>query len=201
MLELEQLPDPMSLTATNLVMQRAVHIPLAFSVLVFGACEGSTQTILEDDSMALARAESWTRVTDPALDVFADQRPADAICDDCGWGFDPVFQSLVVQTDVCDYLTLRQLTLEPLEPGDVVEIDGFHGVLVAEEPATGYMALALDGEIVWEFRAPIPSDAAIIDEQFTVDRSYPLGTDLQFHVHNHGPNTWDLIAVLVTHAP
>lgn len=145
--------------------------------------------------------DGWERVTDASLDVFADQRPPGAVCDDAGWNYDPLYMSLAVGTDLCDYPTFRQPTLEPLEPGDVVDIDAFHGVLTAEGPAEGYMAIAIDGEIVWELSVPIPADAAVIDGQFTVDRSFPLGSEMQFHVHNHGPNGWDLLAVLVTHSP
>lgn len=33
----------------------------------------------------LVNMDSWERVTDASLDVFADQRPPDAVCDDAGW--------------------------------------------------------------------------------------------------------------------
>ena len=145
--------------------------------------------------------DGWERVTDPSLDVFADQRPPDAVCDDAGWNYDPLYMALAVGTDVCDYPTFSQLTLEPLEPGDVIDIDGFHGVLTAEMPAEGYMGIAIDGEIVWELSVQIPSDVAVIEGQIMVDRSFPLGSEMQFHLHNHGPNGWDLQMVQVTHAP
>lgn len=148
----------------------------------------------------LANMDDWVRVTDASRDVFADQRPAEAVCDDTGWLFDPELMVVEVRTGLCDYLTLSQPTLESLEPGDRIDVLGLHGALWHEESAEGYMAIAIDGEIVWELSVSIPNDAAIIDEQFTVDRFVALGSEMQFHVHNHGINTWDLAEVLVTHA-
>jgi hypothetical protein len=154
----------------------------------------------DSEPVPLVIPDGWTRVTDASLDRFADLRPADAICDDAGWNYDPLYRSLAVGTDVCDYPTFSQLTLEPLEPGDVVEIIGLHGPLTAAQPTEGYLAIAIDGEIVWELTVPIPADAAVIEGQFTVEQSFPLGSEVQYHLHNHGPNGWDLIDVLVTHA-
>jgi hypothetical protein len=148
--------------------------------------------------MRLADVESWVRVTDPGIDVFADQRPADASCDDAGYFYDPFAQSLEIETELCNYLTVAQPSLAPLNPGDVVTIHAFHDVLTAPEAAEGYLGLAIGGELEWEFHVAIPSDVGVIEEEFTIDRALPAGTDLQFHVHNHGPNTWELIAIMVT---
>jgi hypothetical protein len=153
----------------------------------------------EPEPVAIVNADFWTRVVDPTLDVFADQRPPDAVCDDAGWGVDIFQQSIEVYTDVCDYPTLSQPSLEPIEPGDVVDILAFHYVLTAPEPSEGYMAIAIDGEIVWEVTSAIPNDPVVFEPSFTADRSFPLGSEVQFHVHNHGPNTWELVSVLVTH--
>ena len=154
----------------------------------------------EPEPVRLVEFDGWVRVTDPSVDAFADQRPPDAVCDDAGYYADPIAQTLEVQTEVCDYVTLRQDTLAALEPGDVVTVFAFHDVLTAPEPAQGYLGIALDGQIEWELDVPIPGDAASIEQAFTIDRSLPAGTELQFHVHNHGPNTWELLAVMATPA-
>jgi hypothetical protein len=175
----------------------------AARVMVALALAGCTERPepFDPTPVPLADMNAWVRVTDASHDVFADQRPPEAVCDDTGWYFEPMLMSLEVLTGLCDYVTLSQPTLEPLEPGDVIDILGLHGALWAAEPAEGYMAIAIDGVIVWELTVSIPNDAAVIDEQFTVDRSVPLGSDMQFHVHNHGLNSWDLTEVMITHAP
>ena len=177
---------------------RLLLIPLALSGCPGQPNEPDDEDPSDPEPVELVRYDAWERVTEPSADAFADQRPADAVCDDAGWFADPIAQTLEIQTEVCDYVTLRQPTLAAIEPGDVVTVFAFHDLLTAPEPAQGYLALALDGEIEWEFAVPIPGDAASIEEQFTIDRSIPAGTELQFHVHNHGPNTWELLAVLVT---
>lgn len=146
----------------------------------------------------LAEPEGWVRVTDPTLDMFADQRPAEATCDDSGYFVDPFAQSLEIQTELCNYLTVHQPSREPLNPGDIVSIQAFHDMLTAPMPSEGYLGLAIGGELEWEFHVPIPADASVIEEEFTIDRALPAGTELQFHVHNHGPNSWELFNVMVT---
>jgi hypothetical protein len=171
-------------------------------LLLLVGCPGPTDPVVPDPTpVPLVNSEAWVRVVDPTMDVFAAERPPDAVCDDFGWFYDPLYQSLAVQTDECDYPTLTQPTLEPLEPGDVVRIQGFHGTLSAPEPSEGYLAIAVDGVILWELTVAIPGGAAVIDEEITIESSFALGSELQFHLHNHGPNTWDLMSVIVTHAP
>jgi hypothetical protein len=185
-------------------MRSAVHLAGLLAMLgmlvMIGGCPTPEPIPEPSTPMPLVKPDSWTRVTDASLDRFADQRPPDAVCDDAGWNYDPLYMSLAVGTDECDYPTFSQPTLEPLEIGDVVEIVGLHGPLTAEFPADGYMGISIDGEIVWELTVPIPADAAVIEGQFTVDQSFPLGSEVQYHLHNHGPNGWDLVDVLVTHA-
>lgn len=146
----------------------------------------------------LAVAEGWERVSDPAGDVFAAMRPADAVCDDAGYFVDPLTRSFEVQTELCDYLTVRQASLEALAPGDVVAIRAFHYELTAVTPSEGYLGLAIDGEVVWEEQVPIPAAAAGVAGEITIERALPAGTELQFHVHNHGLNSWELLSVMVT---
>lgn len=167
-----------------------------FAALLIG-CPVDPGPPVDPDPVPLAELDAWVRVTDTTQDVFADQRPTSAVCDDAGWFVDPLTQSLEIQTEVCDYLTLGQPTLEPLAPGDVVTVFAFHDILTAPEPAQGYLGLAIGGEIEWEHTVPIPADAGTIEQQFVIDRTLPAGTPMQFHVHNHGPNTWELVAVLV----
>ncbi|PRQ01094.1 hypothetical protein ENSA5_27760 [Enhygromyxa salina] len=180
-------------------LKRSVQALVASAVVLCG-CPAEPTPEPEREPFALARVDGWARVIDPSVDLFADQRPADAVCDDAGWYLDPFKQTLEIETELCNYLTLRQATLEALVPGDVVNVLAFHDVLTAPDPGEGYLALSIDGEIEWEFHAPIPSDAAEIDETFTIDRAVPAGSEMQLHVHNHGPNSWELVALMVTPA-
>lgn len=168
-------------------------------VIVVAALVGCPDPPPENhDPVPLAEADGWERVTDPAGDVFAAMRPADATCDDAGYYVDPLTQVFEVQTELCDYLTVRQAGLESLEVGDVVSIRAFHYELTAVTASQGYLGLAIDGEVVWEEGVPIPSPAAAVSGDITIERAVPAGAELQFHVHNHGLNSWDLVSLKVT---
>jgi len=149
----------------------------------------------------LARAEAWVRVTDPQADVFGAGRPDGIECDETmGYGLeylgpDPVLE---VRTDLCDWFTGAQPSLVGLAPGDTVEIRVFHYELVAPMPAEGYVALAIGGTIAWEATVPIPGPMALHDGEIVIDREVPAGTELQFHVHNHGVNDWELVGITAT---
>lgn len=171
---------------------------LSLLLALAGGCQDEPEP--EPVPVRLAVAEGWVRITDPAKDVFADERPADATCDDAGYLVEPVTQVFEVKTDVCDFLTVRQGTREPLAPGDVVTIAAFHEELAAPSPGEGYLGLAIDGAVVWEVRVAIPGEAGELGGEVMIDRALPAGTEMQFHVHNHGANAWELRSVTVTPA-
>lgn len=150
--------------------------------------------------MSLAEGGAWERVTDAAEDPFAALRPADAVCDPSGFGVDPLTFSFEVRTDVCDYLTVRQGSLVALAAGDVITVEAAHGQLAAAAPSTGTMALALDGEVVWEWTAAIPGEADAVKEDVVAPRALPAGAAMHLHVHNHGANSWELVSLKVTPA-
>ena len=173
--------------------------PTALVLLVLLGCPEEAPPV-DVEPMQLATPEGWVRVQPPAADVFAAMRPADATCDELGYRVDPFARSFEVQTGVCDYLTVAQPTLEPLEAGDVVSVRAFHYDLVAPTPSEGYLGFALDGAIVWEVREPIPGAPAAMSGDIVIDHAIPAGAEMQLHIHNHGENTWELLSVMLTPA-
>ena len=84
-----------------------------------------------------------------------------------------------------------------LQPGDQVVANIWHFELVAPERAMAYLGFAtLDGILV-EAEEPIPGPARRIELSFEVQRPYPAGTALFFHLNNHGANSWHVVEVLV----
>ncbi|MCA9691843.1 MAG: hypothetical protein KC636_19720 [Myxococcales bacterium] len=145
----------------------------------------------------LANADQWARVTDPASDLFAAMRPADATCDASGVYVDPTTMGLEIDTGLCDYVTLAQPTTVELIAGDIVEIVVYHDVLMALTPdAEGYVGLAIDGEVIWEMTVPIPRGPETLSEEIEIERDIPAGATMQLHVHNHGANTWELQSLM-----
>jgi hypothetical protein len=153
-------------------------------------------------AVVVAYPDQWARVADVEADLFGAERPADLVCDETGLslesvGPDPAFE---IQTDLCDYATAQQPTLVALAPGDTLSVRVFHWSLVADEAAEAHLALALGGEVVWERYVPIPSEPDLLEEDVVIERDLPAGTPLQFHVHNHGDNAYDILELKATPA-
>ena len=180
---------------------RARGLPALVLVLGPLACEGDPPPT-EPAAPSLVELAAWEHVSDPAEDVFGAERPEGLVCDPVlGIGTE-VFgadEVLEINTDFCDYATVRQPSLRSLAPGDRVAIRMWHYELTVPAPSEAHLALAIEGEVVWEEHVPSPAQAAFVDGEIAIDRELPAGSELQLHVHNHGANSYDLLSLeLVT---
>lgn len=164
--------------------------------LVLSGCpSGDDGPPVDPEPVTIATITDWTRVTDEPSDVFAATRPPNTPCDETGFGLEQFGLSFEIKTGLCDYLTVAQPTLAPLVEGDVIAIRVWHDQLRADMPTEGYVGLALDGEIIWDATVPIPAEYGTLNADVTIDRDAPAGTELQYHVHNHGINSWNLLEI------
>lgn len=149
---------------------------------------------------SLVDLAGWERVDAVGEDVFGAERPADLVCDELLgistelFGAEPVLE---IDTDFCDYATVRQPSKRALAVGDTVAIRMWHYELTTPAPAQAHLALAIDGAVVWEVNVPSPAAGAYVEDEFAIESARPAGTELQLHVHNHGGNTYDLLALEV----
>lgn len=144
----------------------------------------------------LVDPRQWA-MADEAEDVFADLRPESIECDpDRGVYVEelPWQTRFEINTAWCNYATVQQPLAHPLVAGDAVEVRVWHFELTGG-PAQAYLAVALDGEVMWEADVPIPSESELVSGTFEVARDLAAGTPLQFHLHNHGTNTWELVSI------
>ena len=154
--------------------------------------DGSTEEVV-----SLAIPSAWTPSA-PADDPFLDERPADVACA-TGWGEEGgLFE---VNTDACAYGAFTQPSLASIEPGDAIELVLVHDALAADAPATAHVALAIGDAIAWTESIAIPGEADILRPQWVADEVQPVGAPLHFHVHNHGANSYRLVALTRTRAP
>ena len=98
---------------------------------------------------------------------------------------------------LCNWITLEQPSLRTIRAGDQVEIRMRHNQLTAPVPGEAHMAFVIGDEIALDYEALIPSDFVFPSEVWTADKDYPAGTQLLFHVDNHGSNEYMLIEVNV----
>jgi len=176
------------------------HLPLIFATAaLLASCDASAPMDTTDDDAGprpLVSAYSWTQSA-PEDDPFADMRPEGVVCNEEGLIIEPATEgdALEIDTAVCDYVTLEQGALNEAKAGEELEIHIWHSELDADQPATGYVGLAIGDEIVWEREVPIPSEAGPIDDTITLDQPIAFGEPLRVHVHNHGDNAWTLLRI------
>jgi hypothetical protein len=166
------------------------------------ACEGDPPPA-EPAGPSLVELDAWERVAEVDEDVFGAERPADLVCDVVlGIGTETFGGDVVLEinTDSCNYATVRQPSTQALVAGDAVAIRVWHYALTTPAPAQAHLALAIDGRVAWEQYVPTPAAEGFVEGQVAIDRDLPAGTALQFHVHNHGANTYDLVSLEVVRA-
>lgn len=100
---------------------------------------------------------------------------------------------LEIDTDVCNFVTLRTTTVEEIRAGETVRVLFWNLALVADPPAVGVVELRLGGQTWWRHEAAIPGPEAIHKPKQVASRAFPKGTPVLFHVHNHGANSWRLL--------
>ncbi len=162
---------------------------------LLAACDVPSAEPMLSVPSSLVEPEQWQ--DSPSRDAFADLRPADVECDPVRGLYlqrSPWGDRFEINTAWCNYATVEQPLLEPLAAGDTVEVRVWHFDLTGA-PAEAYVGVAVAGEIEWERIIPIPSEGGLIAETFEVSEAVEAGTPIQFHVHNHGNNTWELVSI------
>ena len=147
-----------------------------------------------EEPLALVDVDSWV-MQDADTDSLGGHRPAEIHCPDNSWYNED--GALEVETGFCNYLSLAQPGKVALEKGDTLHLVMWHGDLAFETPAQAHVAVVIDGKTVWEEEVAIPTEADIYDIRIPVDFNAPEGSDVDFHLHNHGYNTWTLLQLEV----
>jgi len=184
-----------------------------------GAASGDGSESVSDSSMSAGSASAGTAesggespgsLIDHAAwvtlaaedDPVSEHRPAEIDCGVGGWYLEDTgaVPKLEVDTNQCNYLALSQPSLRAITAGDTLQVSFYHFDLVAPEPAEGHLQLRVDGNVVWDYLIPIPTDeennktpAAFIDETVVVEFDAPAGAEVYLHLHNHGQNTWNVV--------
>lgn len=150
-----------------------------------------TQAEIDDaEPVELVFADRWQALGDPTADPFGSHRPATLVCPSGGWGDE--FGALEVRTAQCNYLSVEQPLAAKLAVGDTLRLQVWWQNLIALEPATAHLALLVDGELLWELEVEIPGPSSARQFEFPSPVSAEAGATVNFHLHNHGQNTWTL---------
>ena len=107
--------------------------------------------------------------------------------------------SYAVNMEKCNYLAVSQPSLLAVDEGDGVRARIWHFELtpaIGGESAEAYVAITFDGDLAWETTVPIPSDGQLLTPEWVAERDYPRGTEVSFHLKNHGDNQWNFIELV-----
>ena len=108
--------------------------------------------------------------------------------------------ALEVETGFCNYLSVAQSIKAPINKGDNIHIVLWHGQLRFDQPEEAHVAISLDGTIIWEDEIEIPNDGGIYDISVPSTVAADIGDRVEYHLHNHGYNTWTLLILDVQRA-
>jgi hypothetical protein len=135
----------------------------------------------------------------PADDPFPADRPADDACPD--GSFYEESGALEVDAARCRYLVIAQPSLARVAKGDRLDFYAYHQTLIPpsdEEGVQAHLALALDGDVLWEVHVPLPAAPTPYPVTLTADRGYAEGSTVVLHVHNHGANKYTFLDLEAT---
>ncbi len=166
-----------------------------------GATGASASTAAVDPTMgapgelmALALPMLWMPVAADA-DPFVAHRPEAVTCALGAWLLE--LDGLEVNTQTCNYASFGQPSKVEIVPGARIVGSLYHFDLLAAEPATAHVALVVGEVVVWEQEIAIPGKANAYMIDVPASFAAPAGTPVNFHLHNHGQNTWTLGALQV----
>ncbi len=148
---------------------------------------GDTGVALPPGTFDLVAADGW--VLDASVDPFPGHLDGHT-CDPSGVLVEDGL--LEVRTGDCAYAVVRQANLAEVGVGDRLELLVYHSALTADEEGEGHVALALDGDVVWEKTVGIPSTSQVYATEWSAEAAVAVGADVVLHLHNHGSNAWNL---------
>lgn len=161
-----------------------------------------TDDVGEEPVPPLVSPSLWTPIEEAADDPLAEHRPEEVECPGDATKTEMLDGDLsyAVDTTMCNYLAVSQASLGEVSTGDTVQARIWHFDLtpgVGEESATAHVAILFDGDIAWETDIEIPADGQLLTPEWEADDDYPPGTEIVFHLHNHGDNQWNFIDLSV----
>ncbi len=145
-------------------------------------------------SNALVDADSWVE-QGAGDDSLAAHRPANVDCPVNSWYNED--GALEVETGYCNYLSVSQPSKAAIRAGDTVHLVLWHADLAFEKPASAHVAVSIAGQLIWEAEVNIPTKAEIYDLRIPVAFDAPEGSTVEYHLHNHGYNSWTLLELEV----
>jgi len=164
---------------------------------VAAGCSPAASVCEQKNSIIDVRA--W-RFVDPADDVVWPAPGDAALCGPDDVQVQPIGDALALEIDTrlgCGWATATQPTLRDLRVGDRLQTQVFYFPQSTFPTAQADVAIAIDDEIVLSEVLAIPAPSGLLQPVITIDRDIDAGAAVQFHIGNHGDNSWNLVELAV----
>jgi hypothetical protein len=142
--------------------------------------------------------QGWRRY-DAAADPLPSHQPAVLSCAASATFLE--YGSFEVDTTRCNYLLSEHPAQLAIAAGTQVKLELLHYDLSASEPAQAHIALLFGDALQWETSIPIPRAGDVIKANFQATKALALDEPIRLHLHNHGGNTYLVVALQAAAAP
>lgn len=105
--------------------------------------------------------------------------------------------SFSIRTVACNYATVEQPSLVAVTKGEPVTFRIWHFSLTAFDSAEANVKLAIDQGMLSSETVQLPSAGDLIFGTIPAPADAPIGTEVLFHIDNHGSNSWNMIELSV----
>ena len=160
-------------------------------LFLFFSCHAETDTgvLLQPELIEL---QQWQPV-DAQQDPLPDHQPQQTNCQLTAFTLEEGY--LEIKTDDCNYISVNFTVLQDVPAETPIRSVIFHEDLWAPEPAQAHVAWIFPDGIFWEQDISIPSTSSFHLHEAELSTELKKGDKIHFHLHNHGMNTWNVIAL------
>jgi hypothetical protein len=182
--------------------QRGTNIATVVTCLLLGQGCGSGPQC--EEATALVAGDAWTFV-EPNADVLW-VAPADAArCESSDLQVQTFGDDVALEVDTrlgCGWATAMQPLRADIVEGDELQVRVFYFSQATFPAAQAEVAIAIGADIVMRELVDIPTESGLIAPRLPVLRDATAGTPVQFHIGNHGDNSWNLVELsAITRVP
>lgn len=175
---------------------RGANTAAAVTCVLLGACGSACDLDPQcEEATDLVAGDAWTFV-EPSADVLW-VAPADAArCESSALQVQTFGDDVALEVDTrlgCGWATATQPLRADIVEGDELQVRVFYFSQATFPAAQAEVAIAIGADIVMRELVNIPTTSGLIAPRLPVLRNASAGTPVQFHIGNHGDNSWNLV--------
>jgi len=116
--------------------------------------------------------------------------PLDVKAEDLGGS-----RSFSITTLFCSWGTAETRALAAIAEGDPLKVRIWHFSHIKIQNAEARIVIAVEGRTLWETRVPLPTEGALLVDDFPAPFAIAKDAKILWHVANHGQNSWNFLTL------